>query len=197
MSNTFEEFQSGWNKSREAVRPNTNKLDQLINSAKSRQRSNLVFHYGNIVVLLVTVVVLVIVWQVWMPFQEQLSIIGIGIMIGGLVLRIILEAISAVKSRKINLFSSTKESNQDVIRFYQFRKTMHGPVTIFIIIAYLVGYVIILPELSRYLSTVLLAVFTGAFLLSGLFIIYKVRQSIRKEMDNLRFFLTLDKELNE
>jgi len=84
-----------------------------------------------------------------------------------------------------------------MIRFYQFRKAMHGPVTISIVIAYLAGFAMVLPELSKYVSSLLLVIFTTAFLLSGGFIIYKVRQSIKKEMDNLRFFLSIREQLED
>jgi len=197
MSNTFEDFQTGWNKSKETMHPNPTKLDDLISSAKSRKKSNLVFHYGNVVVLLFTAMVLIIVWRLWMPFQEVISIIGISIMIGGLFLRIVLELVSAIRSGKINLVDNTRENNNEMIRFYQFRKAMHGPVTISIVIAYLAGFAMVLPELSKYVSSLLLVIFTTAFLLSGGFIIYKVRQSIKKEMDNLRFFLSIREQLED
>ncbi len=197
MNNTFEDLQSGWNKSRESVSSSKIKLDELISSAKSRQRSNLVFHYGNMGVLLLTAIALIVVWQVWMPFQEILSIAGILTMTGSLVLRIFLEWISAVKSKKINLIDNTRETNQDLIRYYRFRKTMHGTVTIALVVIYLAGLLMIMPELSRYIKIWLLVLFNSAFLLSGLFIIYKVRQSIKKEMENLRFFMSIDEQLNE
>ena len=118
-------------------------------------------------------------------------------MIGGLVLRIGIEIISAFRSRNINMADSLANSSQEMIRYYSFRKGIHGPVTVSIIVAYLLGLCALLPELSRYISAVLLTVFMAAFVLSGLFIIYKVRQSIRTEMDNLRFFMDMNRQLGE
>ncbi|MCA6078368.1 hypothetical protein [Fulvivirga sedimenti] len=195
MNNPFEELQSSWNKSRQEINTDQQKIDLLISSARSKQKSNLYFYYGNIAILAVTVLVLIVVWQLWMPFREQLSKIGIGVMIGSLVLRIIVEVFSTLKSRKINLLDTAVDSNEERISYYQFRKAVHGPVTITLITTYLIGLLMIMPELNMYISTSLLVIFMAAFILSGLFIIYKVRQSIKQEMENLQFFMTIEQEL--
>ncbi len=197
MNNPFEELQSSWNKSRQEINTDQQKIDSLISSARSKQKSNLYFYYGNIAILAITVLVLIVVWQQWMPFRELLSKIGIGIMIGSLVLRIIVEIFSTFKSRNINLLDTAVNSNEERISYYQFRKAVHGPVTITLITTYLIGLLMIMPELNLYISTTWLVIFVDAFVVSGLFIIYKVRQSIKQEMENLRFFMTIDQELKD
>jgi Ca2+/Na+ antiporter len=131
-----------------------------------------------------------------MPFRELLSNFGIGIMIGSLAVRILIEIFSVMKSRSINILDSAAKTNRDRINYYRFRKVVNGPVTIILVAAYLVGLFMLLPELNRYISSWLLVVFTSAFFVSGLFIIYKVRQSIRQEMENLEFFVNIDKYLH-
>ena len=197
MNNPFEELQDSWKKSGQDINTDQQKIDEVISSAESKQKSNKLFYYGNIAVLSVTVLVLIIVWQRWMPFRELLSKIGIGIMIGSLVLRIIIEIFSTVKSRSINLLDTTVSANQERIKYYKFRKNVNGPVTITLVTTYLIGLFLILPEMNNYFSTWLIVAAMAAFLVSGLFIIYKVRQSIRQEMENLRIFTMIDKELKE
>ena len=197
MKNPFEELQSGWKNSRREINTDQQKIDLLISRAADKRKSNKQFYYGNIFVLVMTLVVLIVVWRQWMPVQELLSRAGIGIMICSLALRIIIEVFSMLKARAIDLVDNASDANRDRISYYRFRKVVHGPVTISLVVAYLIGLFMILPELNLYISTWLIVVFTSAFIVSGLFIIYKVRQSIKDEMENLKFFISIDDSLHK
>jgi hypothetical protein len=54
-------------------------------------------------------------------------------MLGGLLVRIIIEVFSIRKSKKVQLVNDSSTATNDAISFYHFRKKVHGPVTISIV----------------------------------------------------------------
>ncbi len=73
-------------------------------------------------------------------------------MLGGFSVLILIEVISIVKSRAIQLSKASSEVTKDALSFYVFRKRIHGPITIAIVMAYVIGFYLLTPEFSTYIT---------------------------------------------
>ena len=106
-------------------------------------------------------------------------------MFGGLLARIIIEIISERKLRAIDVTAASAKANQQAADFYTFRKKVHGPVTVTIIIAYVAGAGLLIPEFSQYLTTNSLLIYYAGFVVWGLVFIYFIRKKISREVQAL------------
>src|SRR5687768_11962999 len=111
MQDDLDDIVNQWKKAKQHV-PGESNVDQLIQKAKSKQKASLAFHYGNMFVLAGVAVMLVLCFIFLFPFKETISRIGVALMVGGLVIRIIIEYYSATKSRTIDV-SKNVLSNTD------------------------------------------------------------------------------------
>ncbi len=113
-------------------------------------------------------------------------------MVGMLLLRIILEAISIHKFKNIAFGKPYKEYTQSIIKFYHWRKKIHYVLTPVIYICYSVGFAMILPILKTNISqgffTYIIISGIIVFLGMGLFI-YK---QIKKEMDLMKYLKSME-----
>ncbi len=164
-------------------------------AGESRKKSTLFAHYGNAAVLSGTVAVLVFFFYYLYNFQDTLSIIGYNLMIGGLVLRIIIELFSAWRSTKIKFSDTTTTSLHYLLSFLEFRKSIHGPVTIVIFISYFIGFYMLTPEFSRYISFKWLVIFDVSALFIAVMLMYFIRRGIRQEMEHLENMISIHRSL--
>ncbi|HUC81117.1 MAG TPA: hypothetical protein VMR70_09385 [Flavisolibacter sp.] len=173
-----------WKKGKEALSTNSS-AEALITLAKQKKRSVLYAQYGNVLVLTISLVGLTLFFIFVAPFQTLLSHIGMGMMLGGLALRIGIEIASIVKSGAIQLSSDATEATKAAFLFYHFRKRVHGHVTIAIAGVYAVGFYFLTPEFSQYISFQWMVLMHLSFLLGGAFLIWVIKKGIKKEMGDL------------
>jgi hypothetical protein len=170
-------------------------VSALIKAGEARKKSTLAAHYGNAAVLTVTVLVLVFYFYYLYNFQDVLSKIGYNLMIGGLTIRIIIELFSAWRSRKIKIADTASASLQNSVAFLQFRRQIHGPVTIFIFVAYFIGFYMLTPEFYRYISLMwLILMDTSALIIAGV-LAYFIRKGIQQELYDLEKMVELQRSL--
>jgi hypothetical protein len=185
-----------WKEGKETVKP-LERADEIIRKAKRKKKSVLDFHYGNIVVLSITLIVISVYFYFLTPFRETLSRIGVVLMLGGLLARIIIEVFSVIKSKKVQLMNDSSTATNDAISFYHFRKKIHGPVTICIIVLYVMGFFFLSPELSKYISRSGMVLINGSFVAGAVFLIWVIRKGIRKEISNLADLIEVKKGMSE
>jgi hypothetical protein len=170
-------------------------LAQLKAQAAAKKKSALMAHYGNAGVLTGTVVILVFYFYYLYNFQDVLSNIGINLMIGGLVVRIAIEIYSAFRSRSINVADTAAQSLQNSVAFHAFRRRIHGPVTVIIFVLYFIGFYMLTPEFSRYISTGWMIAMDGGALLVAAFLILVIRKGIKQELRDLEKMVELQRSL--
>jgi hypothetical protein len=146
-------------------------------------------------VLTVTVLVLVFYFYYLYNFQDVLSKIGYNMMIGGLTIRIIIELFSAWRSRKIKIAETASASLQNSVAFLQFRRQIHGPVTMFIFVAYFIGFYMLTPEFYRYISLIWLVLMDTSALIVAAVLVYFIRRGIRQELYDLEKMVELQRSL--
>lgn len=170
-------------------------LSEIKNQAAAKKKSALMAHYGNAGVLSVTVIMLVFYFYYLYNFQDVLSNIGINLMIGGLLIRIAIEIYSAVRSRNINLADTAAQSLQSSVAFHEFRKRIHGPITIIIFALYFVGFYMLTPEFSRYISFEWMIIMDIGALIVAAFLIFVIRKGIKQELRDLEKMVELQRSL--
>lgn len=167
----------------------------LMAQASARKKSAVVAHFGNAAILTLTVVVLVVYFYYLYNFQYLLSNIGIKLMIGGLVVRILLELYSVLRSRSINLTDTAAQSLENSVSFLAFRKRIHGPVTITIFVLYFIGFYMLTPEFSQYFSLAVMILLDAGALVVAAFLAFAIRKGIKKEVIDLEAIIALQKNL--
>ncbi len=187
MKNELDDLKDMWQQAKEASHAHTPPQDitTLILLGEAKKKSALAAHYGNALVLSATVAVLIFFFYYLYNFQDLLSNIGINLMIGGLLVRIIIEVLSAIRSRKINISDTASQSLQNSISFHEFRKQIHGPVTMIIFGLYFVGFYMLTPEFSRYISTGWLILMDTSAVVIAIFLVMVIRKGIRQELQDL------------
>jgi hypothetical protein len=181
-------------KTKNSEQPKTN-ATALIEAGEARKKSTLAAHYGNAAVLSVTVVGLVFYFYYLYNFQDVLSKIGYNLMIGGLTIRVLIELFSAWRSRKIKIADTAAISLQNSVAFHQFRKRIHGPVTMFIFVAYFIGFYMLTPEFYRHISLLWLVLMDASALIVAVVLIYFIRRGIRQELRDLEKMMELQRSL--
>ncbi|WP_109852297.1 hypothetical protein [Aquimarina sp. AU58] len=197
MSNEFDELQRKWQKGKKDIESNSGVQEETLSSITSKKKSNIRFHYGNIIILSITLIGISAFFYYVAPVKEILSRIGVALMIGGLLLRILIECISVLKSEKIDVIDDVLKTTNNTIAFYKFRKRIHGPVTITIIALYTIGFYMITPEFSLYFTTWQMVMIDASYVIGAIIFIKFVRNSIQKEIRTLLEIIELKNKIIE
>lgn len=191
----MDEFKNKWKKAKEAAILPPQNIEALIDSAQQKKRSNLYFHYGNIIILSITLIGLSLFFYYVAPFRELLSRTGVALMLGGLIIRIVIEIYSVLKSKKIRMLNDAASTTSDTLEFYRFRKKIHGPVTITIVALYCLGFIMLGPEFSKYIALEWMILMYLSFVLGAVLLIWQIGKGIQKEMKILLELAELRKEM--
>jgi hypothetical protein len=186
-----------WKQARQTVGFPSSSAQNLIDRAGQKKKSILYFHYGNIVIMTLTLVVISLFFYYKMSFQKWSSIVGAIMMMGGLALRIIIEVVSSFKSKRIKLLHNVSQTTKAAIAFYTFRKKIHGPVTVCIVALYMIGFYLLTPEFSNYFSYKWLLLMDSSFLIGAALLIWQIRKGIMKEMKQLLSLTSLKEQIAE
>jgi len=197
MNNKFETLQNQWKKDKGSIESTSNDVEEIFLSIKKKKSWSTRFHYGNILVLSIVLIGIIAFFYFIAPVQELLSRAGVGLMVGGLLIRIIIEFISVSKAKKINMVNDALQTTNDTITFYNFRKTIHGPVTIGIIGLYTIGFYMITPEFSLYFETWKLILIDVSYIIGAIIPFLAVRKNIKKEIKILLEIIQLKKKMTE
>jgi len=195
MDNEFKSLQQKWQKQKNELKENASSLEQIVSTIESKKKKGLSFHYGNIIILVVTLIGLFLFFYLVAPVQELLSRIGVGFMMIGILLRIIIEVFSSIKSRKINKLDTALKTTEMTLDFYTFRKKIHGAITHIIFALYLIGFYMISPEFSNYFSLWQMILMDVSCFVILAIIYVQMRKGIKKEMNMLLEIIALKKEI--
>jgi hypothetical protein len=185
-----------WKEARAAIEAPPNSVAALITSARKKNQSVLFFHYGNIIILTMVLIMISAFFFYRTPFRDVLSKTGVAMMVLGLFLRIIIEGFSAIKYSRIHFTHDALAATSETVSFYKFRKTIHGPVTIAIVAAYIAGFYFLTPEFSRYISLIWMIIMDVLFIPGAIILAWQIRKGIHKEMQTLTALIALQGQLN-
>ena len=198
MKDELDDLKSMWQQAKESGHQQTTvDVNALITLGEAKKKSMLTAHYGNALVLSATVIMLIFYFYYLYHFQMTLSHIGYNLMIGGLVVRIGIEIFSVFRSKRISISDTAIHSLENSIAFYQFRRRIHGPVTIFIFALYFVGFYMLTPEFSKYISlTGVILMDISALVVAAVLILF-IRRGILQELRDLEKIVELQKSLTK
>ncbi|SEL83713.1 hypothetical protein SAMN04487910_3420 [Aquimarina amphilecti] len=195
MSNEFEALQSQWQKSKNNIKGNSPNSEEMFSLISKKKSWSTRFHYGNIIILSLVLIGIMSFFYFVAPVQELLSRVGAGFMIGGLFIRILIEFISVSKAKKINMVDDALQTTNDTIAFYNFRKKIHGPITIGIIVLYTLGFYMITPEFSLYFETWQMVLIDISYIIGAIIPYLAVRKNIKKEINVLLEIIELKRAI--
>ena len=174
----FNTLQSQW-KDQKNINPGKDDYQLVTKKFKKLQRDQHTTKF----VLIGTLAVLVFFFIYVYAFKNMTMTIGLSLMMGSLVLRILIEFLSIKRLKSIHTFISVNEFKTRLIAYYKTRTKTHYVASPIIVMAYITGFVMMLPlfkmNLSRgfYLYIVISAI--TVLLVLGTFIMKKVRQELK------------------
>ena len=177
---TFEELQNIWNQQTE---PNLKPAAiDVIKKAEEHTKKIKRNHFWTRIILGLTSIVLIF-YFIWAgAYREMLFSLGLGIMIAMLLFRIVLEWISVRKFNELKTDVSLLEYSKLAHEFYQWRKKIHYIITPVVYLAYIAGFILLLPVFKESFSKgfflyILLSGF-GFLLFFGLLLIRIIKREI-------------------
>lgn len=195
MENDIDDLKSAWKSAKGNTGNAKVSAAELIGQAEAKKKEAVVTHFWNIGILLAVAIMLAVVFYFFFPFREVLSRTGIGFMIGGLLVRITIEIFSISKSNKVNVSDPTAKATEDTLAFYEFRKKIHGPVTLSIVMLYIAGFYMLSPEFSKYISTTWMVIMDVGFLVGAIVMALLIRTGMQKELRDLQSVVEIKKAL--
>lgn len=197
MSDHFSELESVWQSGKESLKSSPESLQDIHAQIQKNKRSNFLFYYGTIIILSITFLGVASFFYFVAPVQEILSQVGVGLMLGGLFIRIILEIITGIRSKKVHIQSNSLEAVNNAIAFYEFRKKIQFVVAPTIVALYTVGFYLITPEFLSYLSLESVILFDVVYLVMAVILFIQIRKGVLKEVKTLQETVELKQELLE
>lgn len=181
----FNNIQEIWN-SQSDDKSNTT-ASALIAKAKEHTKTLKRNHYWTIGIISVTVFILLFYFFWTNSHQFNSLTIGLIVMIGMLLFRIILEINSSTKLKNIKPDLSLIDYSQQVKTFYEWRKKIHLILTPIIYISYFIGFTMLLPAFKANFSNgfyiYCLISGYGFFFVFG----YSLIKQIKKELKLIEF----------
>lgn len=194
MDNTFENLKRSWSQAKTEQASHANSEDMLIKAQKSQAYAKQQ-HLLNILVLALVVVGLAAFFYFIAPLQDTLSHFGITFMIGGLLIRILIETVSHSKARKLDYSNSSLDLAKMTRMFYKWRKRIHGPVTFAIVLLYSIGFYMLTPEFSRYFEPFWIYLMDIGYLIILVILFLVIRKGVLKELAHLKHLNEVVKDL--
>jgi hypothetical protein len=185
MNDHIDDIKNMWLDARKINESQTADIGQIIAMAENKKKSTVKAYGVTILILMITLTLLLAYFKYAANFRQSFSLIGTGLMLGSLALRILIELVSIYLSNKIKLGERTLITNNASLRFYNFRKKIHNPITIIFIALYSTGFYMLTPEFSGYFSLPMMILIDTSYIILAMIFIWFVRKAIRKEMQDL------------
>ena len=195
MNTDFNQLKDIWEESKKGQVHPSSDVEDLIQLAQNKMRSTVRLQWATIIILAITLVLISAFFRYEVHFKHTISHIGIGLMLGGLIIRIFLELISIFLSGKINLTETALKSNHSKMSYFKFRKIMNGPVTVLIVILYSIGFYLLTPEFSLYFSTAMMVLIDLSYILAAVIFIWSIRNAVKKEMSILNEVIRIQEDI--
>ena len=197
MNTDFDHLKALWGESKQERVPPYSDTDEIIRLTQKKMRSSVQSQWATVIILTLTLLVISAFFKYVTQFNHTLSLVGVGFMTGGLVVRILLELISIYRSKQINLAESALQSNRALLSYSRFRNVMNGPVTITILVLYSIGFYMLTPEFSLYFSPVMLLLINLSYIPAAIIFTWSIIKAVKKEKMLMKDILRIQNDLME
>ena len=194
MNELGQTLKSGWKSSGSDITP-PHIPAQLISEAQRLNRESKKFQWSTLLILGSTFLMMCYFLLVYFGFRETLSHVGVAIMLGFFLLRIVLEAYSIVEGGKKEATDSAIESLEKEKKYLELRLRIHGFYTFLTLSAYTLGFLLLLPEFSKYISSFWMAAFVCSYFIPGIILTLLIRKNVQKELRELRMVVELKEKI--
>lgn len=189
-------LKSGWQKSA-ADLPTPPPTQNLIDEAKRLNRESFRFQRSTLLILSSTFLMMCYFLLFYFGFRDGLSHVGVGIMLGFFLLRILLEGYSISRSRKKEITQSALENLESEKKYLQLRLRIHGFFTYLTLGGYTLGFILLLPEFSKYIPSFWMGAMVCSYFIPGIILTLVIRKNVLKEIKELRRVVELKEKLIE
>ncbi|MFD0860972.1 hypothetical protein ACFQ1M_02030 [Sungkyunkwania multivorans] len=188
--NEFEELQATW-RGQKDVEDSTNsdtviaEAERLSKKLKKNRRWTLAILAATILILMAFAIYV----KVYRSIQPT---VGIALMILGVVLRLVIEYRDIQRFSKIERTASLKAYAEQMFGYHSSRKTVHFVFTPIILLAYVLGFYLMLPSFKASLSAgFYLYIVISAIVLLIVYSFFFYREA-RKELDMLSYLSSIE-----
>jgi len=174
-----------WKQEKETLSPEGS-ANLLVMQANIRKKQVQLEIYGNIIVLALSMIILTWFFMFVVSLNDTASKGGMYLMLGGLLVRVVIEIISVVKFRHIRYSDHIAQATAAALSFYLFRRRVHRPVTAFILTMYIIGFYLLTPEFSQHIPLQWMIMMHVSFLIIAGVLFWLISKGVRKEMSTLK-----------
>ncbi len=187
-------LKSGWQNSSSSL-PTPPPMEELIAEAQRLHRESSKFQRDTLVILGSTFVMMNYFLLFYFGFREGLSQVGVGLMLGFFLFRILLEAYSLWRRKQKTATSSALENLETEKKYLQLRLRIHGPYTYLTLIAYTLGFLLLLPEFSMHITAFWMGALVSSYFIPGIILTLLIRKNVQKEIRELRTVVELREKI--
>ncbi|SEB36688.1 hypothetical protein SAMN04489761_0183 [Tenacibaculum sp. MAR_2009_124] len=195
MSMDFKQLQENWVNDKKHIKSDTDSISLIYKKIKKKQKENFFFYYGTITILITTCIAISLFFYHIAPVKQLLSRIGAGLMILGLIVRILIEVISIGKAKKINKLDDLLKTATNTTKFHSYRKFIHEIIAPTIVTLYTIGFFMITPEFSLYLKKWQVLLMNTSYVVIGILLFFIIRKGVQKEMKKLREIASIKSDI--
>lgn len=177
----FEELESNW-KNQPEIQVTEQGFQEVLNGLRKIKNKQRITN----VVLGITAIILVVFFFYISGYRSQQVILGISLMIGSLLIRILFEVLSMRKLRKMNAVAHSTDFRNGLIGYYKSRKFVHFGWTPLLILSYVAGFLILLPLFKANLSSGFYTYIVVSSIVLLIVLSIFIAKQIRIEMNNLK-----------
>jgi hypothetical protein len=185
---------TGWKSSGLGINPPIS-TEQLIFEAKRLNEASLKFQMVNLLILGSSFFMMSYILLELFKFQETLSKIGVGLMLGFFLFRILLEAYSIQKGKQKSPDESANDSLIKENEYLSLRLKIHSTFTYLTLGAYTLGFLFLLPEFSLHISSFWMGAMVTSYFVPGIILTLIIRRNVQKELRELRMVIELRKKI--
>ncbi|WP_046758534.1 hypothetical protein [Kordia jejudonensis] len=176
----FKDIQHTWQQQSEATKlPDFEPAKQQLTNLRKKQRITQL-------ILGSTGIILIAFFFYISAYKLSGLFIGMLLMIGVIVARVFIEIRSQQKLRKINVLLSFIEFKEQLIAYYQKRKTLAFKTIPVLLIIYNIGFVIMSYYFYQYLSRGFFYYIITSYIVSFIVLFIFIRKQVLKELDILK-----------
>jgi len=183
-----------WQDSGTSIAPPAS-VQNIIIEAKKLNQSSIKFQRDNLVVLGLSFLMMCYFLIFFFSFQEFLSKIGVVLMLGFFLFRIVLEAYSIQQAKSDRITEPSSNNLEKEEKYLALRLKIHSTYTYLTLGAYTLGFVFLLPEFAIHLSNFWMAAMVVSYFVPGIILTLIIRKNVQKELHELRTVVDLKKSL--
>ncbi|WP_298899876.1 hypothetical protein [uncultured Psychroserpens sp.] len=178
---TFEDLKSQWKNQPQQDIPSDGS-ESILKKLGGIKRKQIITN----VILGATVLILIVFFTYIKAYNSGLISFALSLMIGSLLVRIGIEYFSIKKLKAIDITVSASVFSKNMVSYYKKRIRIHYIATPIIILAYCIGFVLMLPSFEKHLSSGFYTYIVFSSIIILVVMVFFIGKQIKKELSILK-----------